>query len=50
MRFLKCDLCNAKISGKKCIFAVHKRVIDDEKYYFCCEHHANEFERNVSER
>jgi hypothetical protein len=43
--FMKCELCDAEISGKKCVFAVHKRVIGDEEYYFCCKGHADEFER-----
>ncbi|MFQ6086930.1 MAG: transcriptional regulator [Candidatus Bathyarchaeia archaeon] len=44
--FIKCELCNANIpSGEKCVFAVHKRIIDGEEHYFCCEHHADEFER-----
>jgi len=42
---MKCDLCNLEISGEKCVFAVYKRVIDGKEYYFCCEHHADEFER-----
>lgn len=44
--FIKCELCNAKItSGEKCEFAVHKRVINGKEHYFCCKHHADEFER-----
>jgi len=44
--FTKCELCNVKIpSGEKCVFAVYKRSIDGEEHYFCCEHHADEFER-----
>ncbi|MDH5783655.1 MAG: transcriptional regulator [Candidatus Bathyarchaeota archaeon] len=43
--FVKCELCNIEISGEKCVFAVYKRVIDGEEHCFCCEHHADEFER-----
>jgi YHS domain-containing protein len=43
--FIKCELCNIEISGEKCVFAVYKKVIDGEEHHFCCEHHADEFER-----
>jgi YHS domain-containing protein len=44
--FVKCELCKIEISGgEKCVFAVYKRIIDGEEHYFCCEHHADEFER-----
>jgi YHS domain-containing protein len=48
--YAKCDLCNIEISGEKCVFAVYKRVIDGKEHYFCCEHHANEYERRLKER
>jgi len=45
--FIKCDYCKVAISDEtgKCVFAVHKRVIDGNEYYFCCESHANKFEK-----
>ncbi len=44
---IKCDLCKTDICGdsKVCVFAVHKRVIDGKEYHFCCEAHADRFER-----
>jgi YHS domain-containing protein len=48
--FTRCDLCNIEISGEKCVFAVYKRVIDGKEHYFCCEHHANEYERKLREQ
>jgi YHS domain-containing protein len=44
-RFMKCDLCNVEISGEKCVFAVHKRTRGGEDHYFCCERHADEFDK-----
>jgi len=45
--FIKCDYCKAEICDDtgKCVFAIHKRVIDGKEYYFCCESHANRFEK-----
>lgn len=44
--FTKCEVCNVKIpSRERCIFAVYKRTIDGEEHYFCCEHHAEEYEK-----
>lgn len=44
---IKCDLCRADICDEtgRCIFAVHKRIIDGDEYHFCCEAHANRFEK-----
>jgi hypothetical protein len=44
-RFMKCDLCNAEISEEKCVFAVQRRTPGGEEHCFCCERHADEFER-----
>ena len=43
--FLKCDYCKAEVVDKagKCVFAIHKRVIGDKEYYFCCKSHADKF-------
>jgi YHS domain-containing protein len=49
MKFNKCAVCNVEIGGKKCVFAVHKRIVNGEEYYFCCESHADEFERKHKE-
>jgi len=45
--FIKCDYCKVDIQDKtgKCVFAIHKRVIDGEEYYFCCESHADRFKK-----
>ncbi|MCZ2855602.1 MAG: transcriptional regulator [Candidatus Bathyarchaeota archaeon] len=48
--FKKCELCNLELAGEKCAFAVHKRVIGGKEHYFCCEHHADEFEKRHRER
>ena len=50
MKFIKCELCNIEISCEKCEFAVHKKVIDGEEHFFCCEHHADEFERKYKKQ
>ena len=42
---IKCELCSVDVSKGKCIFAIYERVIDGKEYYFCCERHANEFQR-----
>lgn len=44
MKLKKCEICDADISDEKCVFAVCKRVVDDQELYFCCENHANKFE------
>jgi YHS domain-containing protein len=43
MSLKKCAICNMDVTGEKCVFATHKRIVDGKEYYFCCEHHANEF-------
>ena len=48
--FVKCEICTAAISGEKCIFAIYMREINGEKHYFCCENHANEYERQYRKR
>jgi YHS domain-containing protein len=49
---VKCDFCKNDICDEtgKCIFAVHKRVIDGKDYYFCCEAHADNFEKEVKKK
>lgn len=46
-QFIKCDYCKIDIcdDAGKCALAVHKRVIDGKEYLFCCENHANRFEK-----
>jgi len=46
--FIKCELCNVEICDDKgkCAFAIHKRVVDGKEYYFCCEAHADSFEKS----
>jgi len=45
--FIKCDYCRADIRDEtgKCVFAICRRVIDGREYSFCCEAHADRFER-----
>ncbi len=45
--FVKCDYCQECISKEapKCVFAIHKRIIDGKEYQFCCEAHADRFEK-----
>jgi len=44
---VKCDLCKVDICDvtEKCVFAIYKRVIDGKEYQFCCQSHADRFER-----
>lgn len=50
--FLKCDYCKAEVADKsgKCVFAIHKRVIDGKEYYFCCESHADKFAKKKEKK
>jgi YHS domain-containing protein len=49
--FVKCDLCEIEIcEPEKCTFAVVKRVINGRQYYFCCEAHAREFEKEKKKK
>ncbi|MFH1821858.1 MAG: transcriptional regulator [Methanobacteriota archaeon] len=47
---VKCEMCQAEISGEKCVFATYKKVIDGKEHYFCCENHAKEFERKMKRK
>lgn len=49
---IKCDLCKTDICDepRACVFAVHKRVIDGKEYHFCCEVHADRFEREMKRK
>jgi hypothetical protein len=50
-KFIKCDLCDAEIcEGEKCMFAVTSRTINGKEYHFCCEAHANEFEKKKKKK
>ncbi len=44
---VKCDYCKEGAPKQKgnCVFAVSKRVINGKEYLFCCEAHANRFEK-----
>ena len=50
--FIKCDYCRADIRDEtgKCVFAIHKRVIDGIEYHFCCASHAERFEREKKKK
>ena len=49
MRFIKCEVCDVKIS-EKCPFTKYKRVLDGEVHYFCCKQHADQSERKIREK
>jgi len=50
--FIKCDYCRVDICEEtgKCVFAVHRRVINGREHYFCCEAHADRFEKEKREK
>ena len=50
--FVKCEYCKADIGEKatKCTFAIHKRVIGDKEYYFCCKNHADRFAKEKEKK
>jgi len=50
--FIRCDYCKIDICDEtgKCVFAIHKRVIDGTEYYFCCERHADKFEKEKKKK
>jgi len=33
---VKCEICSAETSADKCVFAIHKRVIEGEEHICCC--------------
>ena len=45
---VRCEFCEAKMQTEKCIFAVYKRVINENEHYFCCTRHADQFEQNLT--
>jgi len=45
---MRCKMCNVRIVNEKCVFATYKRFIDGKEYYFCCEKHADAYEREQS--
>jgi YHS domain-containing protein len=50
-KFIKCDLCSVEIcEPEKCMFAITKRTINGNEYFFCCEAHAKEFERKKKKK
>lgn len=48
--FIKCEMCNTKVPADKCVFAVHKRIIDGKEYVFCCVRCAEVFEKSKKRR
>jgi len=50
--FIKCDYCKVDVSKEteKCVFAVYSRFINGEEYRFCCEAHADKFEKEKKKR
>jgi len=44
-RFVKCALCEVEVTAGKCLFAIHRRVIDGKEYFFCCACLAEEAEK-----
>jgi hypothetical protein len=49
-KFIQCEYCNVQISGDKCEFAIHTRVIDGEEHVFCCVKCAERFEKRRKKR
>ena len=49
-KFIQCEYCNMQISGDKCEFAIHTRVIDGEKHVFCCAKCEERFEKRRKKR
>jgi hypothetical protein len=47
---MKCKPCDVTDYADKCVFATNKRVINGEEHFFCCEEHADEFERTLREK
>ena len=50
--FMKCTYCKVDIGGKseKCVFAMHKRIINGVEYTFCCENHADNFQKEKKKK
>ena len=46
MSFVKCEVCDVKVIGDKCVFAVQKRIIKNKEYLFCCARCSEGFEKN----
>jgi len=44
-RFVKCELCEVEVAAGKCLFAIHRRVIDGKEHFFCCACLAEEAEK-----
>ena len=50
MKFIRCEICKAKIPQEKCELAVHHRVIDGKEYTFCCEKCAQQYLRKTKQK
>ncbi len=48
MKTVKCELCKVDVPEERCVFAIYSKKIGGKEYYFCCEHHAKEFERKLA--
>lgn len=48
MKIVRCELCKVEVPGEKCVFAIYSKKIDGKEYHFCCERHAEEFERKLA--
>jgi len=43
--FVKCELCDVDVPADKCLFAIHRRVIDGKEHFFCCAYLAEKAEK-----
>jgi|YelNatPaOPRAMG01_1025707.scaffolds.fasta_scaffold88069_3 YHS domain-containing protein len=48
--FVRCRMCGLELRGEECLFATHRRVIGGREYLFCCERHADEFEKKMAKK
>ncbi len=46
---MDCELCGKEISPEDCLFAMHKKVIDDKEYVFCCSICLESFKKKEEE-
>ena len=44
-KFVRCEQCDVKLTGDRCAFASHTRVINGETHVFCCVKCAERYEK-----
>ncbi|MFQ6050980.1 MAG: TRASH domain-containing protein [Candidatus Hydrothermarchaeota archaeon] len=42
---MACEFCSKEILPEDCLFALHKKIIDDKEYVFCCSICLEAFEK-----